>query len=125
MRKILVIEDDPSVAKVLQERLMHSGFDVVLAVDAYQGLTLAKSEGPDLIILDLMLPCGGGESTFRNLKMSYRTGLIPVLVLTASRDAVLKKKMLDEGVEGYMEKPYDAVELIGMISAILQKRGKA
>ncbi|MBF0123168.1 MAG: response regulator [Candidatus Omnitrophica bacterium] len=124
MKKILIIEDDPSVARVLQERLTKSGFDIFIAVDAYQGLTTAKSELPDLIILDLMLPGGGGETTFQNLKRTPKTSRIPVLVLTASRDAEVKQKMLDAGVAGFMEKPYEASELIGMVSSILQERGK-
>ena len=124
MWKILIVEDDSSLAKVLQERLTKSGFDVFLAVDAYQGLTMAKSELPDLMILDLMLPGGGGETTFQNLKRSSKTSRIPVLVLTASRDPEIRQKMIDAGVAGYMEKPYEATELIGTINTILQKKGQ-
>lgn len=125
MKKILIVEDDESVARVLRERLTHSGFDVLIAVDAYQGLSLARSESPDLLILDIMLPGGGGEGTLKNLKMSSRTSRIPILVLTASQDPLLKERMLAQGVEGYMEKPYDGNELLGVISTILQRNNKA
>jgi DNA-binding response OmpR family regulator len=121
MKKILIVEDDESVADVLQARLAKSGFQVIWALDAYQGLTLAKSEAPDLIILDLMLPGGGGEATLKNLKMSSKTSFTPVLVLTASTDAELKRRMLAEGVVGYMEKPYDGNELIRAIHAVLDR----
>jgi two-component system, OmpR family, KDP operon response regulator KdpE len=124
MKKILVVEDDPSVGKVLHQRLTKSGFDVTAAADAYQALTSAKGVMPDLIILDLMIPCGGGEGALQNLKRSIKTSMIPVLVLTASRDPELKKRMLDAGVEGYMEKPYEPVELIATINAILQKESQ-
>ncbi len=126
MKKILIIEDDPSFAKVLQDRLFGSGFEPVWGIDAYQGLILAKSENPDMIILDIMLPAGGGESVLRNLKLGFKTRSIPVLVLTASHDAELKRRLLlDNEVAGFMEKPYDAVELISTINAILQKKEHA
>lgn len=124
MRTILIVEDDVSAAKVLRERLLASGFSVAVAGDAYQALTAAKNDLPDLIIMDLMLPAGGGQSAVKNIKMSFKTSSIPILVLTAAHDAELKNKLLAEGADGYMEKPYEPVELIATINKILQKVGK-
>jgi len=121
MSKILIVEDEADVAKVLRKRLMEHNFEVVCATDAYDGVNLAHKERPDLIILDLMLPSGGGLMTLRNLRMSTHTSHIPVLVLTGMQDEELKKKILDMEVAAYMQKPYEISELVGTINSILQK----
>jgi len=121
MSKILIIEDEPDISKVLNKRLSEAGFDVAVAADAYQGVELAHREKPDLIILDLMLPAGGGISVLKNLKYSAHVSSIPIVVLTGMKDEENKKKILEEGVRAYMEKPYNPDELIATIRNILLK----
>jgi DNA-binding response OmpR family regulator len=120
--KILIIEDEPDIAKVLKKRLMDYNFEVICAIDAYVGIKLAHDEKPDLIILDIMLPAGGGLSVLKNIRVSTKTAFIPVVVLTGMSDDEYKKKILQEGVEAYLQKPYDIGELVGTINTIIQRK---
>jgi DNA-binding response OmpR family regulator len=122
MSKILVVDDEVDITKVLKKRLSTAGFDVIIAMDGYQGTEFAYKELPDLIILDLMLPAGGGLSVLKNLKLSVKTSDIPVVVLTAMRDEKYKNEILTAGVESYLEKPYDIEKLIVVIKDLLDKK---
>jgi len=121
MSKILIIEDDFDVAKVLKKRLSKSSFETLVAEDGYHGIELAHKEKPDLIILDLKLPAGGGLGVLKGLRSSLHTKHIPVLVLTAMKDEEYKKKTLEKGVDAYLEKPYDPAVLLDTIKNILVK----
>ena len=123
MSKILIIEDEVDLAKILHKRLEDKGFEVVCAPDAHSGVDLAHKERPDLIILDIMLPLGGGVTVLRNLRISTHTMSIPVLVLTGMQDEELKKNILEMGVAFYMQKPYEIEELTKEINRILTERG--
>ncbi len=79
----------------------------------------ADQLGPDLIILDLMLPGGGGLGVLVRLKMSVLTNDIPVLVLTGMQDPDYKEKVLEKGVDAYLQKPYDPVELLTEIKRLI------
>ncbi len=122
MSKILVIDDEVDIIKVLKKRLSSAGFDVIIAMDGYQGTEFAYKELPDLIILDLMLPAGGGLSVLKNLKLSVKTNDIPIVVLTAMRDEKYKNDILTAGIEAYLEKPYDIEKLIIVIKNLLDKK---
>ena len=80
---------------------------------------MAHKEKPDLIMLDLNMPAGGGLGTLEHLKMSTNTKFIPIIVLTGSEDPELKKKVLDKGIEQYIQKPYEPDELIGTINSLI------
>ncbi|HTZ11308.1 MAG TPA: response regulator transcription factor [Candidatus Margulisiibacteriota bacterium] len=121
MSKILIIEDEPDTAKVVARRLTQGGFEVVVAVDAYEGVKLAHKERPDLIILDLMLPAGGGVSVLEKIRMSADIRTTPVVVLTGSKNEDYKQRIIDQGVEAYLEKPYEPDVLISTIQEILNK----
>jgi DNA-binding response OmpR family regulator len=120
MKKILIIEDEQDIVKVLYKKLTDNKFEVVWAQDAYAGVKSAHDEKPDLIILDLMLPAGGGLKTLQNIRNSLKTAFIPVIVLTGMKDEQYKKQVLEAGVEAYMEKPYDFSELLGVINKALE-----
>lgn len=122
MSKILVIDDEFDITKVLKKRLSSAGFEAIIAMDGYQGTEFAYKELPDLIILDLMLPAGGGLSVLKNLKRSVKTRDIPIVVLTAMHDEKYKKDVLGEGVDAYLEKPYDIEKLVEVINSLLNKR---
>lgn len=119
MPRILIIEDEPDIARLMAKKLMTNGFEVFIAIDAYQGVKSAHQNKPDLIILDLMLPAGGGVSVFKNIRASTETCTIPVIVVSGMGDAECKNRLLREGVEGYFEKPYDGNALVAAIRNVL------
>ena len=121
MSKILVVEDNPDIGELLRDALVKEGFETIVCKDAYQGIEFARTQKPDLILLDLMLPAGGGFSVLKFVKISVFTQHIPVIVLTASKDPEDKKKALQMGVTAYVEKPYDSKELVTMIRGFLKK----
>jgi two-component system, OmpR family, alkaline phosphatase synthesis response regulator PhoP len=121
MPKILVVEDEPDILRVLHKRLSEAGFEVFGAVDAYQGMQRAREQKPDLVILDLMIPAGGGLSLLKNMRASMHIGFIPVIVLTGMENEKYRQEVMDEGVEAYLQKPYDPQELLGEINRILKK----
>ena len=119
MKKILIIEDEQDLASTLSKRLTSVGYEVMISMDALLGVVQAHKSKVDLIILDLMLPGGGGHSVLSNLKCSTLTMNIPVLVLTGMQDEVRKKKILEMGVDGYMQKPYEIQNVLSEIKRIL------
>lgn len=118
MKKILIIEDEPLVAKALSIRLKSAGYSASIAYDAATGLMQAKKIQPDMVLLDINLPAGDGfmvaERIYEQLPI-----LIPIIFITASKDSELLQKAKDIGAAGYFEKPYDAKELLGAIEEIL------
>jgi DNA-binding response OmpR family regulator len=121
MSKILIIEDELDVQKVVTKRLLQHGFEVVAADDGCRGVELAHTSKPDLIILDFMLPAGNGLMVLKNLRSSSHTRYIPVVILTSMKDEKYKQMILGEGVNAYLEKPYEPDELIKTIEDVLRK----
>jgi DNA-binding response OmpR family regulator len=115
--KILLVDYEEDVAKALQARLRANGYDVVLACDCVQGLTTAQKERPDLIILDIMIPGGGGFAVAERLKLSADTRAIPVIFLTGI--AGEENRAYRAGACSYLMKPYDPEELLGVIRRTL------
>ena len=124
MATILVIEDEVDVTEVIKRRLKDANHFPLIANDPYNGLKLAREEKPDLILLDLKLPTGGGLSVLRNLKTSAETQGIPVIILTGSRSTEVKERALKEGAVAYLEKPYDHHVLLAAIKDVLEKNTK-
>ena len=116
--RILVIEDDPAILKVLQRGLAYEGYVVDIATDGRAGLNLARDRHPDLVILDLMLPGMDGLEVCRLLRTS---GGVPILVLTA-KDAIHDRVQgLDAGADDYLIKPFNLDELLARIRALLRR----
>jgi DNA-binding response OmpR family regulator len=122
MATILVIEDDVDLTEVIKRRLKDAGHMPLVANDPYNGIKLAQEEKPDLILLDLKLPTGGGLSVLRKLKTSSETQGIPIIILTGSRSAEVKEGALKEGAAAYLEKPYDLHELLTTIKNTLERK---
>jgi DNA-binding response OmpR family regulator len=122
MKKILVVEDDMRIAAALTVRLRAGGYDVVSAGDGFTGLKMTMTHKPDLIVLDIMMPVGMGFSVAERLK-SLGLGEIPVVFITASKRAGLRKTAQQLGAAGFFEKPYDAEELMAAIKLILGGSG--
>jgi DNA-binding response OmpR family regulator len=120
MSIVLIVEDEQDVAIVLAKRLKDEGFEVIMAQDAYEGFSLALKDKPDLVLLDLMLPAGGGLQVLQNIRNSSKIMNMPVVVITGIKDVEYEKKVLKAGVEAYLEKPYDFEKLKGIIQKILK-----
>ena len=123
MARILIVEDETDAAILLGERLSSGGFEVLTASDAYESIDVLRKETIDLVLLDLMLPAGGGLTVLKNLRQDKKTAACPVIILTANRSPGYKQKVMDEGVQAYIEKPYDSKELMETINKLLKKTG--
>ncbi len=118
-RKVLVVDDEQDVAQALKVRLKANGFNVVLASDSVQAFTMANKEKPDLIILDIMLPGGGGFVVAERLKLSQVTHRIPIIFLTGIPGG--EEKAYQLGASGYVMKPYQPDELLETIQRALER----
>ena len=121
MATILVVEDELDVQKVVAKRLSSRGFTVHCASDGYQAVQKAHSLAPDLIVLDLQLPAGDGLSVLRKLRISKNTQKTHIVVLTGMTNELFKQSVLTEGVDAYLQKPYDSQVLLDTIDKILGK----
>lgn len=119
MSKILIIEDNADIAELLKDLLTKEKFEAAICYDGLQGTEFAHKFKPDLILLDLMLPAGGGFYVLDRVKLSKHTKTIPIVVLTASKDTTHRNKALEKGVNAFIEKPYDPQALISTIRGLL------
>jgi two-component system cell cycle response regulator DivK len=121
MAKILLVEDDEMNRDMLSRRLERRGYEVVIAVDGGQGLRLAQSEAPDLILMDMSLPGLDGWQAARQIKAVPATQAIPILALTAHAMAGDREKALEAGCDDYDTKPIEFARLLGKIQGLLAK----
>ena len=124
MTKILLVEDNEMNRDMLSRRLIRSGYEVVLAVDGEQGVALAASGRPDLVLMDMSLPVLDGWEATRRLKADPATREIPVIALTAHAMAGDEKKAREAGCDDFDTKPVEFARLLSKIEGLLQK-GKA
>lgn len=113
--RILVIEDDADVGRLVCARLRSAGYQPQLAPDAVTGLQAARRTLPDLVVLDLAMPAGGGLSVLRSLRLSSKTNLVPVVVLTGTSDENRPAEATAAGANALVMKPYDAEALLDEI----------
>jgi two-component system, cell cycle response regulator DivK len=119
MARILLVEDNEMNRDMLSRRLRRRGFEVLIAVDGAQGLAMATSEKPHLILMDMSLPVLDGWEATRRLKAASDTGGIPVIGLTAHAMATDRDKCLEAGCDDYDTKPVDLGRLIDKIERLL------
>ncbi|HEX8909588.1 MAG TPA: response regulator transcription factor [Anaeromyxobacteraceae bacterium] len=119
--KILVVEDDPSILRGLQLNLTMEGYTVRSAMDGETGLVLARSEAPDLLLVDVMLPKLGGLELIRSLRETDHD--VPILILSAKGQEADKVTGLQLGADDYVVKPFSLKELLARIAAALRRRG--
>lgn len=117
--KILYVEDNDDNIYVLKNRLTRAGYTVVVALDGAEGVAMAATEKPDLILMDLSLPVLDGWEATRRLKAASATRDIPVIALTAHAMAGDKEKALEAGCEDFDTKPVDFPRLRAKIQALL------
>jgi len=118
-KKILVVDDDQDLLKALSVRLKAHNYSTVFATDAASAIAQAKSENPDLIILDLGLPDGNGFIVMERLQQIDSLASIPVIVITGRSERVYKDPALIAGAKGYLQKPVENEELLSAIGRVL------
>ncbi|MEA3508672.1 MAG: response regulator transcription factor [Synergistota bacterium] len=122
--RILIVEDEQSIAELVSEALKRYGFRVENVSDGDIGLDMIETTLPDLVILDLMLPGLDGWEICRRMRENEATADIPVMMLTARRDERDVVAGLELGADDYMRKPFSLSELAARVRALLRRRGK-
>lgn len=119
-KRILIIEDEDKIARIIQQYLLREQFIVMVAADGHAGLKAARQEKPDLIILDLMLPGMGGLDVCREIRKESQ---VPIIMLTAKAEEIDKLLGLELGADDYITKPFSLAELVARIRAVLRRAG--
>ena len=119
MTKVLVVEDNEMNRDMLSRRLTRRGFQVIFAVDGQQGVDLARSERPDIILMDMSLPVISGWEATRRVKSDDATRGVPVIGLTAHAMAGDREKAIEAGCDDYDTKPVELERLIGKMERLL------
>jgi CheY-like chemotaxis protein len=122
MPKILLVEDNEMNRDMLSRRLVRNGFEVAVATDGGQGVAMATSEKPDLILMDLSLPVIDGWEATRRVKADPLTKSIPVIALTAHAMSDDKEKALAAGCDDFDTKPVELPRLLAKIQALIPAR---
>ena len=122
MKKILLIEDEPTLQKTVSEILSQEGYKILKALDGETGLSLAKSEKPDLILLDLILPKKNGFEVLKGLNEDPETADIKVMILTNLEGSKDIEKALELGATSYLVKSnYNLEDVVAKIKSLLQE----
>ena len=117
--RILLVDDEPSIVKMVGKRLEVEGFEVVVAMDGQDALEKARTVNPDLIVLDLMLPKLNGYEVCTMLKQDGRYQRIPIVMFTAKAQDKDEKMGLECGANAYVRKPFRAQELLERIRGLI------
>jgi two-component system, cell cycle response regulator DivK len=119
MAKVLLVEDNEMNRDMLSRRLTRRGFEVVFAVNGNQGVDLARSEKPDIILMDMSLPIMDGWEATRRVKSDDATRNVPVIGLTAHAMSGDREKAIEAGCDDYDTKPVELYRLVGKIERLL------
>ncbi len=124
-KKILIVDDDPDSLKLIELMLQRRGYTVVSAQSGNQALEDVKTEKPDLIILDVMMPGMDGHQVCRKLRANAQTTHLPVIMFTAKSLVGDKVAGFQAGADDYLTKPIHPVELVSHVQALLQRSEQA
>jgi len=125
MPRILLVEDNEMNRDMLSRRLQKKGYEVLIAMDGEEGVKIAASARPDLILMDMSLPTVDGWEATRRIKGLPEAGDIPIIALTAHAMAGDRDKAIEAGCDDYDSKPIDLERLLGKIQVLLTKRDTA
>jgi two-component system cell cycle response regulator DivK len=125
MAKILLVEDNEMNWDMLSRRLRRKGYEVVIATDGKQGVDMAVSEAPDLILMDMSLPVLNGWEATRQIKTVPETQAIPIIALTSHAMRGDREHALAAGCDDYDIKPIEFQRLLGKMQALLDRQGKS
>lgn len=120
MPKVLVVEDDPQIARIVQIKLKNNGFEVFLAADGGAGLNAVRELRPDLVLLDVMMPVMDGYQVLRTIRSEPELAALPVIMLTAKgqeRDVLTGFK---DGATDYIVKPFSPAEVVARVQRALR-----
>lgn len=120
-QKILVVDDEPHIAKLVKVAFEKTGYSVRVASNGYEALELVRDFSPDLILLDIVMPAMDGYEVLARLRSKFRTSQIPIIFLTMKRDLEDKVKGLETGVDDYITKPFSLEELQARVTSTLIK----
>lgn len=120
-KKILIMDDEPDVRKMVTGRLKKAGYDVIEAANGERGLEMLLSEKPDMVLLDLAMPGLDGAAVCRRIKADNATKNIPVMLFTASIIKPISESAKEMGADDYIAKPFDSKELLEKIRILLSK----
>ena len=120
--RILIVEDEPSIAELIAINLSHAGYEVEKAMQTELALAMMKDQLPSLIILDWMMPGKSGVQFAKELRANERTKGFPILMLTAKSEESDKVLGLDSGADDYVTKPFSPKELVARVRAILRRQ---
>ncbi|MBN1794599.1 MAG: response regulator [Candidatus Omnitrophica bacterium] len=118
-KRILIADDDEHIVKLLARRLKEENYDVIAAYDAVNAVAKARSEKPDLILLDLKMPAGGGLNVFESLKLLSNTVFTPVIFMTGFPNPELQEKIKEMGATDFIVKPFGGKELFTKVKKAL------
>jgi len=118
-KKILIVDDEPQIVRLLSQRLKANGYETFAANDSYQCIKMAREVKPDLILLDIKMPAGGGIRAFETLKSSTYTSVIPIIFITAYPGEEVKKEIMELGADGFFAKPFNSINLLNKIKELI------
>jgi two-component system alkaline phosphatase synthesis response regulator PhoP len=122
VKKILVIEDDPATSRLVDYTLRHEGYQIITAANGLEGLRQARSERPDLIILDVMLPGLDGFEICHRLRAEPATAKLPILMFSAKAQEIDKNTGLKVGADEYLPKPAAPAEIVSRVARLLGRK---
>jgi len=122
MKKILVVDDERHIVRLIQVNLERQGYHVVTAHDGKEALEKVASEKPDLVVLDVMMPYMDGFEVLRHLRRNPETAELPVIMLTAKAQDMDVFRGYQEGVDMYLTKPFNPQELLAFVRRIFRAR---
>jgi two-component system alkaline phosphatase synthesis response regulator PhoP len=118
-KKILIVDDEPNIVRVLASRLKANNYDITVAYDSFQATKKARVEKPDLIIMDYKMPAGSGVTVFENLQKMGELGIVPVIFITAFPAKDIEDKVMEMGAVAFITKPFDAADLLKKVKKAL------
>ncbi len=122
MTRILLVEDNEMNRDMLSRRLTRKGYEVILAVDGGQGVEMARTQAPDIVLMDMSLPVLDGHEATRQLKADEQTRSLPIIALTAHAMAGDEQKAREAGCDDYDTKPVELPRGLGKIEGLLAKK---
>jgi two-component system, OmpR family, alkaline phosphatase synthesis response regulator PhoP len=124
-KKILAVDDEKHIVRLVEVNLQRAGYNVVTAYDGREALEKVKSEKPDLVVLDVMMPYMDGFEVLKNLKADPETAEIPVIMLTAKAQDADVFRGWQSGVDCYLTKPFNPMELLTFVKRIFDSTGNS
>jgi two-component system phosphate regulon response regulator PhoB len=123
MARVLIVDDDPDILRLVSYNIGQAGFEVIAASTGRKALEIAQKQHPDLIILDVMLPDVDGMEVCRTLRQQYPSRRIPIIMLTARGDEIDRVVGFELGADDYVAKPFSPRELVLRVKSILRRSG--